>query len=93
MIFRAEMQHSHDKWWFISLPDREKPFTTNDIDFYQYVPPVRGSPDLKDPPVYGWQVSDRTKTTYLPAPTVVRLSDYIPPNRSKDSYLIYILMV
>ena len=89
MIFRAEMQNSHDKWWFLSLPDREKPFTTKDIDFYQYVPPFRGGNDQKDPPMYGWQLSDRTKTIYMPPPTVVRLSDYIPPGQTEDSFLIY----
>lgn len=83
-LFRCAMR-SKQKWWFISLQDKEKPCTDRDIDYYQHKSLVH---EEREPPPRGWcTATGLNNPGREPAPTLERQGARMPVGVTRDMYL------
>jgi ubiquitin carboxyl-terminal hydrolase 9/24 len=84
-LFRCNMQHNKNKWWFLSEADAEKPGTSEDIDYYEHR--SSGEVEEREPPCSNWMLCAKGPGAY-PPPVLVREGYFLPAGDSIDNYLI-----
>jgi ubiquitin carboxyl-terminal hydrolase 9/24 len=84
-LFRCNMQHQKNKWWFLSEADAEKPGTSNDIDYYEHH--SFGEVEEREPPCSNWTQCAKGPGLH-PPPVLVREGYFLPAGDSIDNYLI-----